>query len=331
MKRHSLRCPSALATVALFLLMGVLTSCAFIAREATIVFLTVNAQFSSKEIEFELNKSFIEKYKDRVSITAIVTVDKAMLNPVARNFDGDFHFAGRSPEIALPLVVEIANGAKEKKAMDLVHSVEGAGKPLKITGVWRIWPEHTGSTREEQGDPLLAMDSYNPDHIFEIHPATRINDIGMLDSLRPVERFLPGDAHGCFAIYEQAECKITVGSKTVTMVVEKGLRNDVEFIMEIVDGRQIEAYGGRFVIASAMDFKGNVLVKRLRLVFAKDSPPEKAVRLLKRGDRLHVFGLPRVDFAEISQRVRNARTNPALLVKPMPYEIIILGVYKDEK
>jgi hypothetical protein len=77
--------------------------------------------------------------------------------------------------------------------------------------------------------------------------------------------------------------------------------------------------------------KGNLLVKRLRMVFVSGTPAEKAVRLLKRGARLHVYGLPRMDFAEVSRRVRGSRTNPTLLTKPLPYEIIIQGVYKDEK
>jgi hypothetical protein len=85
------------------------------------------------------------------------------------------------------------------------------------------------------------------------------------------------------------------------------------------------------VIASARDLKGNLLAERLRMVFAAGTPPERAVKLLKRGDRLHVFGLPRVNFAEVSRRVKNSRTDPTLLVKPLPYEMIIQGVYKDPK
>jgi hypothetical protein len=331
MKRHPLRHPPALATAALFLLLGVLNSCAYLARSATTVYLNVNAMFSSKEIEIDLDKSFIEKYKDRVSITATFTVDKARQNPIARMFDGDFHMAGRAPEIALPVVAEIANGASAKKAMDLIHGAEGTGKPLKISGVWRIWPEHGGGTKQEQGEPLPAMESDNPSHVFEIHPVTKINDVEVLDTFRPIEGFMGGDARACFEIYEKVECTLKVKPKTVSIVTRKGLRNDVEFLMEITDGRQIEVPGGRFVIASARDLKGNLLVERLRIIFAKDTPPERAVRHLKRGARLHVFGLPRVDFAEVSRRVRSSRTNPALLGKPLPYEIIIQGVYKDAK
>jgi hypothetical protein len=331
MKRHPLLHPPALTVATLVLLMGVLGGCAYLVRSATLVYLNVNAMFSSQEIEIELNKSFIEKYKDRVSITATFTVDKARQNPIARMFDGDFHMAGRAPEVALPVVAEIANGASAKKAIDLVHGAEGTGKPLKISGVWRIWPEHGGGEKQEQGEPLLAMESDNPSHVFEIHPVTRINDVEVLHTFTPIEGFMGGDAHNCFEIYEKVECTLTVKPKTVSMVTHKGLRNDVEFLMEITDSRQIVVPGGRFVIASARDLKGNLLVKRLRMVFAKDTPPERAVRLLKRGDRLHVFGLPRVDFAEVSRRVRGSQKDPALLVKPLPYEIIIQGVYKDKK
>jgi hypothetical protein len=331
MKRHALAHARALALAVLFLLMAVFNNCAHFWRGATIFYLNVNGLFSAKQIEIEIIGSFIETYKDRVGITSTFTVDKAMLHPIARFLDGDFHLSGRAPEVALPVVAEIANGASAQKAIDLVHGAEGTGRPLKISGVWRIWPEHGAGAKEDQGDPLEAMESDNPSHIFEIHPVTRIGDVGVLDTFRPIEGFLGGDAQACFEIFQKAECKITVKPKTVSIVTQTGLRNDVEFIMEIVDGRQIEAPGGRFVIASARDLKGNLLVERLRIVFATGTPPERAVRVLKRGDHLHVFGLPRVDFAEIWRRVKGSPTNPALLVKSLPYEIIIQGVYKDAK
>jgi hypothetical protein len=331
MERHPLRHPSALATAALVLLMGALNGCAYLVRQGQVAYMKVNAQLSDQELEIEINKSFFEKYKDRVTINATFTVDKAMQNPVARIFDGDFHLSGRAPEIALPVVAEIANGASAKNASDLVHRVEGTGKPLKISGVWRIWPEHAGSAKAEQGTPLAAATSSNPGHIFEIHPVTRINDIGVLDTFRPIEGYMPGDARDTLEGYEKIVCKLTVRTKTVFIVTRKGLWNDVEFLMEIADDRQIEVPGGRFVVASARDLNGNLLVKRLRMVFAKDTPPERAVRLLKRGGRLHVYGLPRVDFAEVSRRMRGSQKDPALLVKPLPYEIIIQGVYKDTK
>jgi hypothetical protein len=233
MKSHPSQHPCALAAAALFLLLVVLSGCSYLAREATRVYMTFNAQFSPRDIEFQINRSFIEKYKDRVSITTTFTMDQAMQNPTARIFDGDLHMAGRAPEIGLSAVAEIANGASAKKAVDLVHSVEGTAKPLKISGVWRIWAEHGGSAEQEQGTPLPAATSNNPGHVFEIHPITRINNIGILDTFRPVEGYLPGGARDCFESCEKAECTITVKPRTVSIVVRKGLWNGVQFLSAI--------------------------------------------------------------------------------------------------
>jgi hypothetical protein len=87
---------------------------------------------------------------------------------------------------------------------------------------------------------------------------------------------------------------------------------------------------GRFVIASALDTEGNLLVERLRMVLVKESAPERAVRSLKAGGRLHVWGLPRISFTEISRRVREAPTQ-TVLKGSLPYEIVVLGVYADAK
>ncbi len=230
-ERHCLRQSSARAIAPLLLLAGLLDGCAFVAREATVAYLSAHAELSAKTVEIELNRAFLERYKDRVGITTTFTVDKAMQNPVARFLDGDLHAAGRAPEIALPVVAEIVNAASEKEATDLVHGAEGTGRPLKISGVWRIWPEHAGSAKEEQGTPLPVEESDNPSHVFEIHPVTRINDVETLDSFRPVEGYLPGEARATFDIYEKVKCTLTVKPETVLIVTRTGLFNNVEFLM----------------------------------------------------------------------------------------------------
>ncbi len=87
----------------------------------------------------------------------------------------------------------------------------------------------------------------------------------------------------------------------------------------------------RYVVAAALDLHGNRLVDRLRMVFVKGTPPERSVRNLEAGDRMHVFGLPRIDLAAVNQRLRQARRNPALLDRPLPYEIVIVGEYSNER
>jgi len=306
-----------------------LNGCALIARRGTIAYLAVTAQ--STDMKLEINKAFIERYKNRVTIHTTFTVDKAMESPFPAFLDGDLHLAGRAPQIALPTVGEIANAASQKEAVDIVHRAEGTRKPLKVSGVWRLWPEHATIKMEEQGSPLPPYETSNPEHVFEIHPLTRINHTDLLDSFRPVEGFKPGGAQRTFGIYERASCRLKVEPTTVSIFTPAGLYNDVEFIMELADDRQRVVADGRFVIASARDLDGGLLVEHLRMVFVKRTGPERAVRLLKRGDWLHVFGIPRLDFAEISRRVRESGTNPALLTGALPYEIIIIGVYPNGK
>jgi hypothetical protein len=311
----------------LFALVCCTSGCGLIARQAYIAYIAVNAQFSPKEIAIEINRTFVEACKSRVGIRTTFTVDKAMASPLPAAIDGDLHFAGRAPEVALPIVAEIANASDEKAATDLVHRAEGTDKPLRVTGVWRIWPEHPGSTEEEQGKPLEALGSYRPDHVFELHPVTSIGGVHLLGTFRPVDGFKPGGARRTFEIYEKASCTLVVNPRTVSIITETGLYNDVEFIMTITNDAPFVVADGRFVIAAAKDLEGNLLVPRLRMVFARGTPPEQAVRLLKPGESLHVCGIPRLDLAEISRRVRDHQTNPALLTQGLPYEIVILGVY----
>lgn len=313
------------ARVAAVLAICVVQSCSLIARRGTIAYMAVTT--GSKDIEIRLNKSFIERFKDRVTIDAMVTVDRVMPEPVPAALDGDLHFSGRSRQIRLPVVGEIANAALHKDAMDIAHHFGGSGKPLSVSGVWRIWPEHSGSKTETQGKPLGAYSMANPDHVFEIHPITRLNDLGLLDSFIPVEGFKPGDDNRTIGIYEKATCTLKVDRETIAIVTQQGLYNDVEFTMEIADNEQQVVDDGRFVNAVAKDRKGAVLAPHVRMVFAKGTPPELAVRNLKRGDKLRVFGIPRLSLAEISRRARASATDPAALAGPLPYEIIVIGVY----
>src|SRR5579862_3756633 len=308
-----------------------LGSCAYTGRQATIFYLEVHSEFSPKEIELELEKSFVERYKDRVTIDATFTVDKARKGASPPELDGDLHFAGRAPQIALITVAEMANAASFPAAAALVERADSTKKPLSLSGVWRLWPEHSGSTKEEQGKPVLAVDTYRPDHAFEIHPVTRINEINLRGSLVPVKGFSPGDAQETFPIFEKTVCKILVKPRTISIVTRKGLYNDVEFIMEITGDRQQVVVDGRFVMASALDMKGEVLAEHVRMAFVKGTPPERAVLALHRGARLHVFGQPRVSFAEVSRRVRAAATDSTQLTRSIPYELVIIGVFSNEK
>jgi hypothetical protein len=280
-------------------------------------------------IEITLNRKFIKDFKDRVTIEATYTVDKAHKKPNPPAKDGDLHIAGRAPEIGLPTVAEIMNAKDQKKAVDLIHSVEGKNKPVKITGAWRMWCEHGGTKPQKQGDPLQPFDTTNPDHVFEIHPITKIDKLDLLGSLKPIEGFQTKDAHDAFVNYENLPCEIKLADKEgekITLITHMGGYNYVEFILEL-NGDPEKLEDGTAVLAQVRDLQGELLVRDRRMVFVAGSEPEQKVKELKKGNRLHVLGLPRIDLALVNWRVEHADDPRHPLTWNLPYEIIVAAVY----
>jgi hypothetical protein len=87
---------------------------------------------------------------------------------------------------------------------------------------------------------------------------------------------------------------------------------------------------GSFVYAKVRDWDGELVARKKRMVFVKDTPPELAVRDLKRGDCIRALGIPRLNLALVSWRVRNSEAKPDVLGWNLPYEIIVVGVYPSD-
>ena len=311
-------------------LAGALSQCDHVARRASIVYTTAAIRLSPNPVRFTLQRKFIEAYKDRVTIAANFTVDDAPSGPSPNLFDGDMHFAGRAPEVGLRMVAEIVNAGEEDSAVAQVRRAAKSHRPIPITGAWRLWPEHALGAPEVQGVPIPALENAYPDHVFEIHPVLTLGGLGLLGTIHTVEGYRAGAAKRTFGIYQSAELGLRSTPTTVTLDTPPSLYNDVHFLMEITGSRQEVVEGGRFVTASALDTEGNLLVEGLRMVFIKGSAPERRVSSLRRGARLHVYGLPRISFAEISRRVQAAGNSGAAVEGPLPYEIVILGVFPSD-
>ena len=308
----------------------VLLGCALVARQATVVYLAVDSAVAGG-IKIDVDRSFIERYKNQITISANLTVDQAAKAPFPAYLDGDYHFAGRSPQIGLPTVAEIADAGNQMAAVNLVHRAETSHRPLKLVGAWRVWPEHAGGAKEEQGEAILRLDSSNPSHVFEIHPVTRIGRLTLLDSFRFVDGFKPGDARAEFELYEKVPCALVVDPEKLSIVTRKGLYNDVEFLLEATSEPALVVSDGRFMTAAVRDLQGKLLVPRRRMVFIDGTAPELAARQLKSGEHLHVWGIPRIDFADISRRASAAATHPGELQGTLPYEVIVVGVFGNSK
>jgi hypothetical protein len=313
----------------IFLSVVFLSGCATLFREVKKDLILVNAALSGDDVEMTLQDSFITTYKDRATIKLSLTVEKANKKPHPAFWDGDFHLAGRSAAIGLPVVAEIANAASEEDAIERIHLAQSTGKPIRVAGAWRLWSEHVGKAEEYQGTELAPLEDTNPGHVFELHPLTLIENRDLRGSFRPVAGYRPEKAETVFKSLEKIPCRIVSKSTTTTIVTRKRQFNDVEFLLELTAGRQVVVEDGRFVDAAALDLGGNRLVDKLRMVFVKDTPPDRLVRKLKAGDRLHVIGLPRVDLAAVARRVRQAVENPELLNRNLPYEIVVVGAYPN--
>jgi hypothetical protein len=296
----------------------------------TILVTNVVGVLAPKEAIIELDRNFLERYKNRVTIDAEFTVDNSTESPNPNLLDGDLHVAGRAPEIGLRLVAEILNAASAKRATALIQRAESTHTAVRMTGAWRLWPEHA-VIPEAQGEVVPVLKTPNPDHIFEIHPVTRVGSVSARETFHPVEGYRPGSARRTFDIYQRAECTLKPTPTGVTLTISNWLYNDVHFLMELTGDRQLVVDDGRFVTGSALDTDGNLLVEGIRMVFTKGTAPERMVRSLKRGARRHVWGLPRVSFAEISRRLGESARNPEVLTGSLPYEILVLGVYPDGK
>ncbi len=282
------------------------------------------------QIEITLKNSFIEKYKDRATVDTTFTVDKAHTRPNPGSKDGDLHIAGRAPEVGLPMVAEIMNAKDEDSAVNLIHSVEGKNKPVKLSGAWRIWCEHGGESKQIQGAPLEPFDTTNPSHVFEIHPIISLDGKSISESLKPITGFQTKDAETAFISYENKKSQISSNGtkKTTTIVTSMGGFNYVEFKIELNEAPHAVT-DGTMVFAKVLDLGDDVLVQKRRMVFVKGTEPEAAVKKLSKGGTLHVLGVPRIDLALVSYRTQHAKASPGMLSWNLPYEMLIVGVYPD--
>lgn len=222
------------------------------------------------------------------------------------------------------------NAKGEDAAVDLIHSAEGTGQTIKLSGAWRLWCEHGGESQQVQGAQLEPFTTTNPDHVFEIHPITSLNGQSVTRSLKPISGFPAKDAETAFISYENKRSQIVSNGskKTTTIITSMGGFNYVEFKIEIT-GDLLTVTDGTMVFAKVLDLDDEILVQNRRMVFVKDSEPEKAVKKLHKGDIMHVLGVPRINLALVSYRRTHAKSKPGILNWNLPYEMLVVGVYAD--
>jgi hypothetical protein len=290
----------------------------------------LTTQASIADDILELNRSFVEKFKNRLTISATYIVDAAHKRPNPASKDGDMHVAGRAIEIGLATVAEIQNAKDVPDAVNAVKGVEGSGRTIPITGVWRIWPEHGGDNSHIQqsgpGPQFQGSGPTNPPHVFEIHPILKIQGQDLSSTLRPIEGFEAKDAEQAFARYERGSFEITPSEDRVRMRMNMVGFNYVKFLMK-VRKRFNREEDGEFVSAGIYSEEGELVVHDRRVGFVAGTAPDDKQKSVKVGECILVLGIPRIDLALVAWRIQHGGD---ALRWHMPYEIVAVGVYDDD-
>jgi hypothetical protein len=281
------------------------------------------------QTEVILRKSFVDSIKNKVTYSGHFTIELAHADANDAVEDGDLHMAVKEKTIGLPIVAEIMNAAAEEDALALIHAKEGTNQKIHMTGAWRLYPEHPGHEDQEQGAPLPPYVNTNPDHVFEIHPITRVEGMDLVPSLHNIEGYDPTEAAKAFKEYNRVKGSIRkIGTKKIGISARRRVYNYAEFRIKLMSDSQKKVTDGRFVMAKILD-KNNTVIDTARLAIVKDSKADKIIRNLGKGGKLHVLGIPRLNLAEISKRLEDSPANPSLLTDPLPVEMIVVGVLND--
>lgn len=303
------------------------------------------------EISVSLTKGFVKKVKDKATISTMFRVNEHHNHPNrvgAGSDDGDIHIAGRDSVVRLPMVAEIINGRKENDTLSFLLG-RSLDEEVSIIGVWRFWFEHPGHDDQIQTDQMPPRPKgTNPDHVFEFHPIVQFGSFDCRDSFAPIKdgakEFKGYPASKVFDSYEKRPVLISSPKNGIMITSTKAQYNYANFEMRLA-GKPKDVGDGYIVFANiyaagaAADAEPVVESSR-RMIFVKGTAPGDAVKDLKKGDKLHVLGIPRVNLNQVfaiasglqgkeeysagwSKEDECSAENPCL-----PYEMIIVAVLK---
>jgi hypothetical protein len=327
----SVKRATASAWIAICGAVALCAACASVIRTGKQAYFFVQSSVSSARVRIVLDRAFVDLYGDRVTIDTSFTVDRAGRFAHASYLDGDLHVAGRSAEIGLPVVAEVQNATLRPDVVEAIQGAAGSGAPVPLTGVWRIWSEHFGADEETQGRHLEPIERTNPNHVFEIHPVTCMDGRDLSGSFVPVRGFRAEPASVVFPSLNGSPFRIVPGGSVVTMYARRREYNDADFVMRLTGDPQRVVSDGRFAFADVVNSRDEVLAIHIRMAFVRDTAPELAVKALGPGGRLHVFGIPRLDLSEVAARLARAGQDPGALEGNLPYEIVVVGVFRDRR
>lgn len=285
------------------------------------------------QIEISLRKTFIDSLSNMATISTVFIVDdvKDKVNPASK--DGDIHMAGRDHVIALPLVAEIMNAKTEKDVVKFMQGKEHMGsqdldRSVHMTGAWRIWCEHGGKSEQIQGKPQNRITSTNPDHVFEIHPVTQIDNTDLTQTLFRTRGYKFKDAEDAFRRYDITRCTLKENANGTVTITTNGVGyNYVEFVLQFrTKLEKIE--GGYYAQGNVYSLDDEFIASNIRMIFIEGSASCDDALKLGQGSKMRVIGIPRISMGLIKWRLAQKTNRPEVLNWNLPYEMIIVGQKK---
>lgn len=184
-----------------------------------------------------------------------------------------------------------------------------------------------GLERQIQFQRVEPGESTNPEHLFEIHPITRIGDTDVVDTLRVTSGYKYKVVDVAFQRYEGAPFELDCQGPTTTLRIKMTGFGYVDFATELLEDPTLFTADGLSLFAKIPTPKDEeILVFKRRIRFVKDTKPFDNVRNLHEGDRLHVIGIPRISLSLVGWRCEHVEEPPEVLGWGLPYEMVAVGV-----
>jgi len=288
------------------------------------------SRLSAQDFEVRLKKAWATKFADRTSIQAKMVIHHAHKSPnpiKSGGDDGDMHFSGESADVGLPFVAEIVNAALpgEQSAVSDVKASEGSTSNVIVTGAWRLWFEHPSTTQTQGAHNPFSPDNTNPDHSFEIHPVSQIEQDGVQASFVLIKNYTPYTADVAFPYFDKAKLTIKASSSGISLRSKKLKYNYVGFGIELTH-KPKKVSDGYIVLAKVLSGDGNEEAANgeRRMIFVDGTAAAAKIQTAAAGDRFDVLGIPRINLNGVLALV--AKHGTAQFDAQLPYEMIIVGV-----
>jgi hypothetical protein len=286
------------------------------------------ASLSISAMSVWMKKDFVDKYRRRITFDGSFTVDHAKphVNPISD--DGDIHVVTTCPEIGLPMVSEVMNARLVPDCVHLLQSSQGTSTPIAFSGVWRLWMEHPGASQHQFGDNVIHGPDTNPDHVFEIHPLTKVASFDLLSTIKRIKdgtEYEYYSAETFVPFFKSQKFNVVTEGDFIKITGPKARYNYVQFKFKKLNNEIFEVEDGYFLYASILDASDQVLERKVRLAFVKGSEIADEVKNTSVDRISEVMATTRISLSLVDYRA----THPKSANWSLPYELVVLGTISE--